>query len=269
MATGPYHITVVSHTHWDREWYEPFQVFRFHLVDLIDTLLALPVPGELSILIVDDNSPDGTGQIADDLAIQHPGQIEVMHRAGKLGLGTAYVEGFTRAFAQKPDYILQMDCDFSHDPKYIPQMIEHIQSCGCDIVIGSRYTKGGSVDETWGIGRKLLSWWANSVYVNLLLHTGTQDATGGFRLWKREVLQGMGLDRVRSNGYVFQVETIYVAERLGYTTGEIPIYFADRKAGQSKMSLRVQVEAALRVWQVRARHHHLTPADRVPLPADA
>ncbi len=236
---------------------------------MVDRLLALSIPADLSILIVDDNSPDGTGQIADDLAAQHPDQVEVMHRAGKLGLGTAYVEGFQHVFPQNPDYILQMDCDFSHDPKYIPQMIEHMQSCDCDIVIGSRYVKGGSVDETWGIGRKLLSWFANSIYVNMILHTGTQDATGGFRLWKREVLQGMGLDRVRSNGYVFQVETIYVAERLGYETGEIPIYFADRKLGRSKMSLRVQSEAALRVWQVRARHRHLTPADRIPLPATA
>lgn len=230
---------------------------------MIGKLLALDVPAELSILVVDDNSPDGTGQIADELAAQHPGKIEVMHRKGKAGLGTAYVAGFTHLFDRDIDAILQMDCDFSHDPKYIPDMIAKMTECDCDIVIGSRYVKGGSVDVTWGVGRKLLSWWANSIYVRMILRTKTKDATGGFRMWRKYVLQGMDLHRIRSNGYVFQVETIYVAEKLGYTPEEIPIYFADRKVGQSKMSFRVQIEAALRVWQVLKNHHHLRPSDRV------
>lgn len=230
---------------------------------MIDALLALEVPVDLSVLVVDDNSPDGTGQMADDVAAKMPGKIGVLHRAGKLGLGTAYIEGFHRALEQGADYVMQMDCDFSHDPKYIPQMIEQMARCNCDIVIGSRYVKGGSVDETWGIGRKLLSWWANSVYVRLILWTKAKDATGGFRLWKRQVLEGMDLGRIRSNGYVFQVETIYVAEKLGYTDAEVPIHFADRKAGQSKMSFRIQMEAALRVWQVWMRHRHLKPSMRV------
>ncbi len=233
---------------------------------MVDRLLNLDVPAELSILVVDDNSPDGTGQIADDLAAQHPGRIEVLHRAGKGGLGTAYVAGFQHLFDRDIDGILQMDCDFSHDPKYIPDMIAKMQSCDCDVVVGSRYVKGGSVDESWGVGRKLLSWWANSVYVRAILGTRVKDATGGFRLWRKEVLQSMDLSRIRSNGYVFQVETIYVAEKLGYRPEEIPIYFADRTVGQSKMSFRVQIEAALRVWQVLARHRHLDPSDRVPLP---
>jgi dolichol-phosphate mannosyltransferase len=234
-----------------------------NLTRMIEALLALAVPVDLSVLVVDDNSPDGTGQMADDLAAQKPGKVNVVHRAGKQGLGTAYIAGFRRALEQGADYILQMDCDFSHDPKYIPQMIERMTNSRCDIVIGSRYVKGGSVDETWGIGRKLLSWWANSIYVRMILRTHAKDATGGFRLWKRQVLEGMDLNRLRSNGYVFQVETIYVAEKLGFTDSEVPIHFADRKAGHSKMSFTIQMEAALRVWQVWARHRHLKPSMRV------
>jgi dolichol-phosphate mannosyltransferase len=246
-------LTVVLPTYNEKE----------NLTRMIESLLALQVPVELSVLVVDDNSPDGTGHIADDLAAQNGGKISVMHRAGKLGLGTAYIEGFRQALEQGADYVLQMDCDFSHDPKYIPQMIEEMQKSGCDIVIGSRYIKGGSVDETWSVGRKLLSWWANSIYVRMILRTHAKDATGGFRLWRRAVLEGMDLSQVRSSGYVFQVETIYVAEKLGYTDAEVPIYFADRKAGQSKMSFKIQFEAALRVWQVWMRHRHLKPSMRV------
>jgi dolichol-phosphate mannosyltransferase len=234
-----------------------------NLTRMIESLLALQVPADLSVLVVDDNSPDGTGQIADDLAAQYEGRVSVIHRAGKLGLGTAYVEGFHWALEHGAEYVMQMDCDFSHDPKYIPQMIDLSQTCGCDIVIGSRYIKGGSVDETWSVGRKLLSWWANSIYVRMILRTHVKDATGGFRLWKRDVLEGMDLSQLRSSGYVFQVETIYVAEKLGYTDEEVPIYFADRKAGRSKMSFRIQLEAALRVWQVWMRHRHLKPSIRL------
>lgn len=236
-----------------------------NLPRMVEALLALTVPVDLSILIVDDNSPDGTGTMADDLAARVPGKISVMHRRGKLGLGTAYVEGFRHAIAHSADWVLQMDCDFSHDPKYIPQMITEMQTCDCDIVIGSRYTRGGSVDESWSPFRKLLSWWANSVYVRMILRTAAKDATAGFRLWRKEVLQGMDLSQVRSSGYVFQVETIYVAERLGYKVSEVPIYFADRRLGQSKMSFKIQVEAALRVWQVWWRHRHLRPSMRLPV----
>ncbi|MBN2306083.1 MAG: polyprenol monophosphomannose synthase [Anaerolineae bacterium] len=235
-----------------------------NLETMIGALLALPVP-DLSVLVVDDNSPDGTGEIADRLVGEQPGKVAVMHRAGKQGLGTAYIQGFRRALDMGADYILQMDCDFSHDPQYIPQMIEKLDTCDCDVVIGSRYVKGGRLDETWGFGRKLLSWWANSIYVRLILRTRVKDATGGFRLWRHDVLEGMDLSRIRSNGYVFQVETIYVAEKLDYKSFEIPIYFADRRLGQSKMSFRVQSEAALRVWQVWSRHRHLTPDDRLPV----
>jgi dolichol-phosphate mannosyltransferase len=241
-----------------------------NLPKMVSELLALSMPdfvSDLSILIVDDNSPDGTGKIADELAEELPGKVDVLHRAGKQGLGTAYIQGFHAAMERGADLVLQMDTDFSHSPSYIPVMLEQIETCDCDVVIGSRYVKGGSLDEEWGVGRKLLSWWANSIYVNIILRTRSKDATGGFRLWKRGVLQGMDLNRVRSNGYVFQVETIYVAEKLGYDVAEIPIYFKDRQLGHSKMSFRVQMEAALRVWQVWWRHRHLEPSMRLPVEA--
>lgn len=236
-----------------------------NIAKMVDALLGLPVQ-DLSILVVDDNSPDGTGQIADKLATQNPGRVQVMHRTGKQGLGTAYVQGFHEAIKNGAEALLQMDSDFSHSPTYIPEMVKALETCQCDIVLGSRYTKGGRLDEEWGIGRKLLSWWANSIYVRSILHTKVKDATGGFRLWRKEVLEGIDMNRIRSNGYVFQVETIYVAEKLGYRATEIPIYFADRKEGTSKMSFRVQSEAALRVWQVWMRHRHLKPSDRKTTP---
>jgi dolichol-phosphate mannosyltransferase len=227
---------------------------------LIDELLALPVES-IEVLIVDDNSPDGTGKIADEIAAAKSGRVHVMHRAGKLGLGTAYVQGFKWALANGADIVMQMDADFSHDPKAIPSILDAIKDC--DAVIGSRYTKGGKLDERWGFHRRLLSWWANSVWVRGILRTPVKDNTGGFRAWRRHTLIGINLDRVRSNGYIFQVEITYLALRLGYKFREVPIYFADRKYDKSKMGLKVQIEAALRVFQVWLRHHHLTPADRV------
>ena len=221
-------------------------------------LWALPVSP--SILVVDDNSPDGTGQHADRLAQEHPGRLEVIHRTGKLGLGTAYIQGFRRALAQDPDAVVQMDADFSHSPDYIPQMLGLLNQY--DVVIGSRYVKGGKTDARWGFGRWLLSWWANSVYVRLILRISVKDATAGFKAWRADTLRGMHLGNVRSNGYVFQVEMAYVAEKLGYTAYELPIYFEDRRIGQSKMSIPIKVEAALRVWQVWWRHRHLTPSMR-------
>ncbi len=236
-----------------------------NLPKMLDALLALELPVRQSMLVVDDNSPDGTGQIAEEYAARYPDRVSVLHRAGKQGLGTAYIAGFKVAIERGVDFVLQMDSDFSHDPKYIPDLLQAALEGGYDVVIGSRYVQGGSVDERWGVGRKLLSWWANSVYVRAILRTPIRDATGGFRLWRTEVLRGMGLDRIRSNGYVFQVETAYVAERLGYRIAEVPIHFPDRRLGQSKMSFRVQSEAALRVWQVLWRHRKLNPTMRVPL----
>jgi dolichol-phosphate mannosyltransferase len=222
-----------------------------NLPTMIGKLLGLGVPG-LAILVVDDSSPDGTGQVADDLARQYPGRVHVLHREGKLGLGTAYVIGFGYALAHGAEFVVQMDADFSHSPDYIPQFLEAID--GYDVVIGSRYVSGGSLDERWGWGRYLLSWWANSIYTRLTLGIRVKDATAGFKCWRRATLEGIGLDRVRSNGYVFQVEMAYLTEKLGYRFLELPIYFEDRRIGQSKMTMPVKVEAALRTWQIRWRH---------------
>jgi dolichol-phosphate mannosyltransferase len=214
-------------------------------------LLALDLDA-LQILVVDDDSPDGTGQIADDLAKRYPSRIHVMHRQGKLGLGTAYVQGFTWALEHGADYIIQMDADFSHSPTYLPQFVELIKNY--DVVVGSRYVVGGQLDERWSWGRWFLSWWANSVWVRLILGLKTKDATAGFKCWRRSALERIGLERIRSNGYIFQVEMCYVAEKLGFRIKEIPIYFEDRRIGQSKMSVPVKLEAALRVFELLWRH---------------
>jgi dolichol-phosphate mannosyltransferase len=153
-----------------------------------------------------------------------------------------------------------MDADFSHSPAYIPAMLGHLADH--DVVVGSRYVQGGKLDERWGAGRYLLSWFANSVYVRLLLGLRVRDATAGFKAWKRETLVGIGLDRIRSNGYVFQVEMAYLSERLGYSVLETPIYFEDRRIGQSKMSIPIKLEAAWRTIEVGLRHHRIMPEDR-------
>jgi dolichol-phosphate mannosyltransferase len=214
----------------------------------------------LDVLIVDDDSPDGTGGIADSVASEHPQRVHVLHRTSGRGLGRAYIDGFRWALDHGADLVVQMDCDFSHSPRYIHDLLSHVRDC--DVVVGSRYVKGGRTDERWGWGRWLLSWWANSVYTRLILGCKVKDTTAGFKCWRRETLQGIGLDRIRSQGYVFQVEMAYVTERLGYDVVEIPIYFEDRRVGKSKMDLPVKVEAALQVWSIRRRHHHLQPSDR-------
>ena len=227
---------------------------------MTEALFDLNIP-TLDILIVDDESPDGTGRVADELADQHPGRMHVLHRTGQRGLGRAYIDGFRWALEHGADLIVQMDCDFSHSPSCIPQFLEHIQDY--DVVIGSRYVSGGKTDEDWGWGRWLLSWWANSIYTRLILGARVKDATAGFKCWRRETLLGMDLDRIHSQGYVFQVEMAYVTEKLGYRVLEIPIYFQDRRVGHSKMTMPVQFEAALRVWDVRWRHRRLRPRDRL------
>jgi len=226
---------------------------------MVEALLALPVEN-LSILVVDDNSPDGTGQLADELAAADGERLHVLHRTEKNGLGPAYIAGFKRALDLNADYIIQMDADFSHQPKYIHDLLKTIESN--DVVIASRFTKGGSVDENWSVFRKLLSWFANRIYTPMILGIPIYDATGGFRIWRRQTLIGLDLDRVRSNGYVFQVEMAYIAHRLGFRVGEIPIYFPDRLRGISKMDMRITLEAALRVWQVMHRHRALKPEMR-------
>ena len=223
---------------------------------MVEALLALPVQN-LNLLIVDDSSPDGTGQIADTLAEKHPGIINVLHRQTKAGLGAAYIAGFKKALSLDADYIIQMDCDFSHQPRYLPAMIQAARTA--DLVLGSRYVRGGGVDASWSFSRKALSWFANRIYTRTLLNMPVNDATGGFKLWRRDTLIGLDLDRIRSNGYVFQVEMTYIAHRLGFYVTEIPIYFPDRERGHSKMDRNIAIEAALRTWQVMLRHHHLKP----------
>ncbi len=222
-----------------------------NLPAMVAALLALPLEN-LRVLVADDNSPDGTGRLADELARQHPGQISVLHRRQRRGYGPATMDGFMAALQTDADYIVQMDCDFSHQPRYLPDLLE--KAANADVVIGSRYVPGGSVDENWGMPRKLLSWWANSVYVRLLLGLPVRDATGGFRLWRRSALESLGLAQVTSNGYVFQVEMICMAHRHGCRIAEVPIHFPDRVAGSSKMGLPIALEAALSVWQLRRRY---------------
>ena len=216
-----------------------------NLPKLVSALFTLPL--DLNLLVVDDNSPDGTGQIADGLAASYPGRVRVMHRAGKLGLSTAYLQGFASLMEDSVDAIGQMDADFSHDPTALVEMVKRLETC--DVVLGSRYITGGSTDVRWPIWRKALSAWGN-FYARSILQMPLRDVTGGFRLWRRQTLQAMPLERIKATGYIFLVEMAYLACCLQFKIGEVPIYFADRRWGKSKMSFRIQAEAALWVWQV-------------------
>ncbi len=173
--------------------------------------------------------------------------LSVIHRNGKLGLGTAYIQGFQQALAEGAEVIGQMDADFSHPPEKLAEMLEALENC--DVVIGSRYVSGGKLDESWPLWRKGLSSFGN-IYARTILHLPVMDTTAGFRIWRHNTLKSMPLERIRSNGYSFQVEMTYVAHRLGFKFSEVPIYFADRRWGSSKMSFRIQSEAAIRVWQL-------------------
>ncbi len=227
---------------------------------IVEALFALNIEG-VNILIVDDNSPDGTGQLADALREQYDHRLHILHRTEKNGLGPAYIAGFKEALKLGAEVIIQMDADFSHQPKYIPQLLDKIKEY--DLVLGSRFVEGGSVDDKWSAYRKLLSWWANRIYTPTILGMPIYDATGGFKAWRRETLIGMGIDRIQSNGYVFQVEMNYVAYKLGYQLSEIPIHFPDRQIGTSKMDSSVALEAAMRVWDLLYRYRSLKPTMRV------
>jgi dolichol-phosphate mannosyltransferase len=229
------HIVVVVPTYDEAE----------NLPKMVSALFGLPL--DLEVLIVDDNSPDGTGRIADDLANANLARMSVIHRAGKFGLASAYQQAFRTLFDKNVDAIAHMDCDFSHDPEVLVEMAKRIESC--DVVFGSRYIPGGSTDVNWPLWRKGLSAWGN-FYARTILGLPIRDVTGGFRMWKREALQSMPLDRVKSSGYIFTVEMAYLADCLGFKICETPIYFADRRWGKSKMSFKIQIEAAFRVWNV-------------------
>ncbi len=224
-----------------------------NLPKLLTALFSLPLEN-LHVLVVDDNSPDGTGRIAEDHKKLFPEKINVLHRSGKLGLGSAYIQGFQCCLQDGSDAIGQMDADFSHPPRKVLELVQALPDC--DMAIGSRYVPGGSLDQNWPFWRKALSAFGN-FYARTILGLPIRDVTGGFRLMKRETLLHLPLERVRSNGYVFQVEMAYLTNRLGYTLKEIPIYFAERRLGKSKMSFRIQMEAAFRVWQLRGFYRDL------------
>lgn len=227
-----------------------------NVADMVEALLSLPF-ADFHLIIVDDSSPDGTGEIADGLAAAHPTQLSIIHRSGKQGLGTAYAEGFQRALDLGADVVVQMDADFSHSPEYIPVMVKALADY--DVVVGSRYVSGGSTDKRWSWWRYLMSWWANQVYTRAILGVKAQDATAGFKAFRREALEQIDLSHVISNGYVFQVEVAYLCQKLGYRVLELPIYFEDRRIGQSKMDVPVKIEAIWRVWQIRWRYHNVRP----------
>lgn len=204
------------------------------------------VPGEYRILVVDDNSPDGTGAIAERLAGELQA-VEVLHRPGKSGLGHAYLAGFQRALAGGAELVVEMDADFSHDPRYLGSLLAAARSA--DLVLGSRYVDGGAVRD-WGLVRRLVSR-GGGIYARTILGVGIRDLTGGFKCIRREVLEAIDLESVRAEGYVFQIEVTYRALLAGFTVKEIPIVFCDRRAGTSKMSARIAAEAMWLVPRLR------------------
>jgi dolichol-phosphate mannosyltransferase len=219
---------------------------RENLADLVHALHAV-VPSA-HLLVVDDASPDGTGALVDAMAAVDE-RIAVIHRTGKLGLGTAYVAGFDYALRRGYDVVLEMDADLSHDPRYVPAFLEAIEK-GADVVLGSRNVVGGGV-EGWGLGRHVLSK-GGSLYARTILGVPVRDLTTGFKAYTRHALEIIDPHRIRSNGYSFQIETTYRALRKGLSVVEVPIVFVDRRAGRSKMSRRIFVEAIAEVWRLRA-----------------
>jgi dolichol-phosphate mannosyltransferase len=209
--------------------------------------LILGQDPRIEVLIVDDASPDGTGALADSLAAADP-RVNVLHRSGKLGLGTAYVAGFKWGLERGYDFLFEMDADFSHDPSHLPTFLSSIENY--DVVLGSRYLHGRVTVVNWPIGRLLLSYFAN-VYARWVTGVPVADLTGGFKCFRREVLEAIPLERVESNGYAFQIEMTFRAWRKRFRIGEIPIMFVDRDTGESKMSKSIVREAVWRVWRLR------------------
>jgi dolichol-phosphate mannosyltransferase len=210
---------------------------------LIPQILARP---RFRVLVVDDGSPDGTGAIVAQIAREHP-QVALLSRPAKLGLGTAYIAGFRRALDEGAQYIVEMDADFSHDPRYLPALLAAADRY--DLVLGSRYVRGGGTTD-WGLTRRLISRGGN-LYASAILGLPVADSTGGFRCYRRSLLEAIDLGAVRSNGYAFQIEMVYRARTAGARIGEVPIIFPDRRVGKSKMSRRIVVEALINVWRLR------------------
>jgi dolichol-phosphate mannosyltransferase len=210
------------------------------------SLAALEQTGdEHHVLIVDDNSPDGTGHIADDLAARDD-RVAVLHRPGKQGLGRAYIAGFQSALDRGAERVMEMDSDFSHDPRDIPRLV-HEAHRGADLVLGSRYIRGGGV-ENWGLGRRVVSR-GGCLYAQAILRVPVRDLTGGFKCFNRRVLEAIGIEQMHADGYGFQIELTYRTLKAGFHVREVPIVFHERRAGQSKMSARIATEA---VWKVPA-----------------
>ena len=218
---------------------------RENITRLIDAVLYQDP--SIDVLVIDDGSPDGTGQLADEIAAVNP-RVNVIHRPSKMGLGTAYVAGFKWALERAYAYVFEMDADFSHDPAHLPQFLTSIQDA--DLVIGSRYREGRVTVVNWPIGRLLLSYFAN-VYARTITGLQLYDGTAGFKCFRRSVLEAINLDDIRSNGYAFQIEMNFRAWRRGFRIVEIPIVFVDRTEGESKMSKRIVREGILVVWRLR------------------
>lgn len=218
---------------------------RANLEPLVNAILDR----EYSVLVVDDNSPDGTGAIADELSRRHPGRVDVLHRTGRRGLGRSYLEGLRHALAAGADRICQMDADFSHDPKYLPDLVA--ATAHHDVVIGSRYLHGVSV-VNWPLRRLFLSTFANN-YIRTVTRLPVKDCTSGYRCWRREALTRIPLERIVSDGYAFLVEMLYEAHRRGCKVGEVPIIFVERRIGHSKMSSNVILESVYMPWRVVLR----------------
>jgi dolichol-phosphate mannosyltransferase len=214
----------------------------------VERMVRSLVDRGVRVLVIDDNSPDGTGEIADALAAELD-QVDVLHRERKQGLGPAYLAGFGRALADGAELVLEMDCDFSHDPDDVPRLIE--AAGGADLVLGSRYVPGGSIPN-WGLLRRFISR-GGCIYAQVFLQTRLRDLTGGFKCYRRRVLESIDLDAIDSKGYAFQIETTYRALRNGFRVVEVPITFVDREEGGSKMSKAIVVEAVWKVPLLRLR----------------
>jgi dolichol-phosphate mannosyltransferase len=218
---------------------------KANLPTLVAGLMQHP---NVRVLIVDDQSPDGTGALADALARDHPGRIEVMHRAGPRGLGRSYIDGIKKALAEPVDLLCQMDADLSHDPQQLPRLIA--AAGAADVVVGSRYVPGGAV-VNWPRRRRLLSRFAN-LYIRAVTRLGTRDCTSGYRCWRRAALAALPLDRFVSDGYSFLVEMLFIAARRGCRVTEVPITFVERREGESKLSRAVLFESAITPWRLIA-----------------
>jgi dolichol-phosphate mannosyltransferase len=213
----------------------------------LPVLIAGLLPHEnVRVLVVDDNSPDGTGALADDFARQHPGRIEVMHRTANRGLGRSYVDGFARAVHEPVELVCQMDADLSHDPAHLPDLIG--AAANADVVIGSRYIPGGHV-VNWPLRRQFLSRFANA-YIRTITRLGPHDCTSGYRCWRRQALAGVPLERVVSDGYSFLIEMLFMAAENGCRFAEVPITFVERREGESKLSGHVLLESAITPWRL-------------------